>query len=47
LRADFEQGLVDAAQIAGAVINQSNHARRIVRGGGVGKLPGTAVRICA
>ncbi len=37
-RADLEQGLVDAAQVAGAVVNQSNHARRVVWGGGLSKL---------
>ena len=29
VRADFEQRLVDAAQIAGTVIEQSNHANSI------------------
>ena len=37
VRADLEQGLVDAAQVAGTVVNQSYHARRIVRGGTLGK----------
>ncbi len=36
-RANLEQGLVDAAQVAGAVVNQGNHARRVVRGVGLGK----------
>ena len=34
---DLEQRLVDAAQVAGAVVNQSNHGRRIVRRRGSGR----------